>query len=72
MRDQFLTKVEISQKALLGNLFLFKRIVGPKVKIMAIVKANAYGHGIVVYNTQTIKESLTLSGSEFRFMDFGP
>jgi alanine racemase len=41
-----LTWVEIKQKALLSNLRQFRQRVGKKTKIMAVVKANAYGHGI--------------------------
>lgn len=38
--------VEISKKNLIHNLRQFKKRVGKRVKIMAVVKANAYGHGI--------------------------
>jgi len=41
-----LTTVEISRKALIDNLQQFRRKLGPGVKMMAVVKANAYGHGI--------------------------
>src|SRR3989338_3985328 len=40
------TWIEISRENLLHNLGEFRRIVGPKVIIMAVVKANAYGHGL--------------------------
>jgi alanine racemase len=39
--------IEISGKSLVHNLAEFRRLVGPGKKIMAVVKANAYGHGIV-------------------------
>jgi alanine racemase len=38
---------EISGRALVHNLRLIRRHVGRKCKILAIVKANAYGHGAV-------------------------
>ena len=41
-----MTWIEISSQNLLHNLGEFRRIVGPRVTIMAVVKANAYGHGI--------------------------
>jgi len=41
----FRTWVEISSAALLHNLRIAKQCV-PKAKIIAVVKANAYGHGI--------------------------
>ncbi|HYE22416.1 MAG TPA: alanine racemase [Verrucomicrobiae bacterium] len=40
-----LTWIEISKSALLNNIAEYRRIVG-RVKLMAIVKSNAYGHGI--------------------------
>jgi len=40
------TWIEISRVNLLHNLGEIRRIVGPKVIIMAVVKANAYGHGL--------------------------
>lgn len=41
-----LTSVEISKKALIHNLQQFQKRTGERVKIMAVVKANAYGHGL--------------------------
>ena len=38
---------EIDCGNLAGNLSLIRNIVGPSVKIMAVVKADAYGHGAV-------------------------
>lgn len=39
--------VEISKNNLLHNLEQFKNLVGDNVKIMGVVKANAYGHGLI-------------------------
>ena len=39
--------VEISKSAILHNLSQYQRLVGDKVKIMPVVKSNAYGHGMV-------------------------
>lgn len=41
------TRAEIDATALQYNLTGIRNKVGPNVKVMAIVKANAYGHGIV-------------------------
>jgi alanine racemase len=39
--------VEISKSALTSNIKAFRRHVGPGTAIMAVVKSNAYGHGLV-------------------------
>ncbi len=41
------TWIEISKSALVHNLKQFRRLIGPNKKITAIVKSNAYGHGLV-------------------------
>ncbi len=41
------TWVEINKNNLLHNLEQFKKLVGDNVKIMGVVKANAYGHGLL-------------------------
>lgn len=41
------TWVEISRSALSSNIKAFRRHVGPGTSIMAVVKSNAYGHGLV-------------------------
>ena len=42
------TWAEIDLSALIGNLRLLRKRVGPRVKIMFVVKANAYGHDAVL------------------------
>lgn len=39
--------VEISRRALVHNIGEFRRLIGPRRKFLAVVKANAYGHGLV-------------------------
>ncbi len=41
------TWIEISKEALLNNILQIKKQLKPKVKFMAVVKANAYGHGLL-------------------------
>ncbi|HSH21133.1 MAG TPA: alanine racemase, partial [Candidatus Caenarcaniphilales bacterium] len=38
--------LEIDEEALAGNLRLVRELVGPRVEISAVIKADAYGHGI--------------------------
>ena len=39
--------IEVNLAAIRDNLKSIRKFVGPKVKILAVVKANAYGHGLV-------------------------
>jgi alanine racemase len=50
---------EIDLEAIAFNIRAFKRHVGEKVKLMAVVKANAYGHGAV-----PVAESALAAGAE--------
>ncbi len=38
--------VEVSDAAYAHNLGFFRRLVGPEVELSAVVKSNAYGHGV--------------------------
>jgi alanine racemase len=40
------TWVEVSKSALLHNVQVFRKNIGKNVKLCAVVKANAYGHGL--------------------------
>ena len=40
-------RVEISRSALVHNIREFRRRIGPRKKFLAVVKANAYGHGLL-------------------------
>jgi len=41
------TWIEINKNNLLHNLEQFRKLVGEEIKIMGVVKANAYGHGLI-------------------------
>lgn len=38
--------LEIDKSALISNLHQFRQLVGKKTQLLAVVKANAYGHGL--------------------------
>jgi len=40
-------RIEISRSALAHNIREFRRLIGPRRKLVAVVKANAYGHGML-------------------------
>ena len=60
MRKDFLTTVEISRAALTSNLFQFRKQVGNRTKIMAVIKSNAYGHGI-----QEVSKIVSQNGADW-------
>lgn len=39
--------VEVNQRALANNIRALREVVGAETRIMAVVKANAYGHGLI-------------------------
>lgn len=47
MSDVFRTWIELDHAALRSNVRMFQRLIGPKRRLMAVVKSNAYGHGLV-------------------------
>lgn len=44
------TWIEISRSAARENYWLFRRITGKKTRLWAVVKSNAYGHGIYAFS----------------------
>ena len=62
LRGDFMrpTRVEISLAKLDRNIQRLKSLLNPSTALMAIVKANAYGHGIVEIAKQALK-----SGARF-------
>src|SRR3989339_802136 len=46
-KKNFISWIEINSKAIKNNVRLLKKIVGNKVGIIAVIKSNAYGHGLV-------------------------
>jgi len=42
-----LSWLEISKSSLIHNLKQFKKIIGSQTQLMAVVKSNAYGHGLI-------------------------
>lgn len=70
--------IEVSLKALQNNFLAIRRHVGSKVRIVATVKQNAYGHGLVpvarklaslgvdFFAVESIEEAITLRENNFR------
>lgn len=57
-----LATVTVDLKAIDFNIKQFRRHIGQKVKIMAVVKANAYGHGLFEVARQALKSGADYLG----------
>ena len=44
------TWIEINKQALKNNLISFRKLIGPKCLLMAVVKSNAYGHSLIDFS----------------------
>lgn len=70
--SQPINYVEIDPQAYASNLKHIREMVGPNVKICAVMKADAYGHGIVNLIDETIKANVdyiaAIDNSEFRII----
>ncbi len=56
------TRAEISFENLRNNFSIVKSLINKNVKIMAIVKANAYGHGLYEISTDLLKQGADYLG----------
>jgi alanine racemase len=59
MKDGFVNWAEVDLDAIAHNVAAFKRHVGDRVEIFAVVKANAYGHGAVPVSRTALKAGAT-------------
>lgn len=42
--------LQISKQSVKDNVAVFRRLISPKTEIWAVVKSNAYGHGLVLFS----------------------
>src|SRR3989344_2528409 len=45
------TWIELDSLALRHNIKVFRKLIGPRVKLYSVVKSNAYGHGLFTFAT---------------------
>lgn len=62
LKDKFINWVEINSKALRHNTRLLKKIAGNKIGIIAVIKSNAYGHGLLETAKIITSESISMLG----------
>ncbi|GBF52001.1 alanine racemase [Leptospira ryugenii] len=56
------SEVHLSQEALSHNLRLYRKLLGPETKITAVVKSNAYGHGLLPIAEMALEAGADLLG----------
>jgi alanine racemase len=62
MGKKLIQWVEINSSALIHNLQQFRNLVGDNVQLLVVVKANAYGHGILEISRMVLKEKVDWLG----------
>ncbi len=60
--DSPLVWAEVDLKAIAHNIRELRRITNPKARLMAVVKANAYGHGIIEVARQSLENGAKALG----------
>ncbi|MDL1983925.1 MAG: alanine racemase [Deltaproteobacteria bacterium] len=60
--DSPLVWAEVDLKAIAHNIRELRRITNPKARFMAVVKANAYGHGIIEVARQSLENGAEALG----------
>lgn len=55
VRNGLRTWVEVDRQAIKKNYQLFRSLIAPKTKLMAVVKSNAYGHGLVNFSKEIVR-----------------
>ena len=63
-RKDVRTWIEIDDQALKSNMSAFRSLISPGVKFMAVVKSNAYGHGLSLIAKQL--SELRIKNKELR------
>jgi len=50
LQNPFKSWIEISRSAVAANIASFRKILSPGTKLFAVVKSNAYGHGLLLFS----------------------
>jgi len=60
--QQYRSWVEVDLDNFTGNLKEVRRLIGPQVKILQVVKADAYGHGAIEISNVALKNGASCLG----------
>ncbi|MFA5934360.1 MAG: alanine racemase [Candidatus Paceibacterota bacterium] len=62
LRKGFRTWIEIDKKAVKHNYDVFRSLIPQKTKLLAVVKSNAYGHGLIDFSKEIVKNGVDFLG----------
>jgi alanine racemase len=62
MSGPLVERIEVSRSALVHNIREFRRIIGPQRLFLGVVKANAYGHGLLETGRIAVAEGVDWLG----------
>ena len=60
--QQYRSWVEVDLDNFCGNLKEVRRLIGPDVRILQVVKADAYGHGAIEISNAALKNGASCLG----------
>lgn len=60
-KNQLRTWIEVDKKAIYHNIAEFREIIKPDIKLMAVIKSNAYGHGLIDF-AKTVENQIDCFG----------
>ncbi len=52
-KNRLRTWIEVDKHAIFSNISEFRKLIKPRVKLMAVIKSNAYGHGLIDFAKTT-------------------
>ena len=55
LRKGYRTWIELDSNALKANIATFRTLLEPQVKLLGVVKSNAYGHGLVDFSKKVVE-----------------
>ncbi len=61
-KSKLRTWVELDRKAIKANYRTFKSLINKDTILMAVVKSNAYGHGLVPFSKEVVKTGINFLG----------
>ncbi|MFA6797462.1 MAG: alanine racemase, partial [Candidatus Paceibacterota bacterium] len=62
LRKGLRTWIEIDKKAIKHNYSVFRSLIPKNTKLLAVVKSNAYGHSLIDFSKEIVKNGVDFLG----------